>query len=133
MLTVVLGFSQCGSLPLGLQYKSERSPGEGNDNPYQYSYLEKCHGQRHLVGYSPWDYKEFDMTEQLNTFFFFFQLPPLENSANGAKVVCLGYVGRQLVLHCSKSTSSTLSQPGHLTHLSLFQKRTRKTVWKSIH
>ena len=27
-----------------------RSPGEGNDNPFQYS----CLGQRSLVGYSPW-------------------------------------------------------------------------------
>ena len=25
------------------------------------------HGQRSLVGYSPWDHKESDMTEQLNT------------------------------------------------------------------
>ena len=37
-----------GSIP-----GSERSPGEGNDNPLQYSCLEKCHGQRSLVGYSP--------------------------------------------------------------------------------
>ena len=32
-------------------------------NPFQYSYLEKSHGQRDLVGYSPWDHKELDMTE----------------------------------------------------------------------
>ena len=31
-----------------------RSPGEGHDNPLQYS----C-----LAGYSPWDRKESDMTE----------------------------------------------------------------------
>ena len=30
-----------------------RSPGEGNGNPLQYSSLEKSHGQRSLVGYSP--------------------------------------------------------------------------------
>ena len=30
-----------------------RSPGEGNDNPLQYSFLEKFHGQKSLVGYSP--------------------------------------------------------------------------------
>ena len=30
------------------------SPGEGNGNPLQYSYLEKSHGQRSLAGYSPW-------------------------------------------------------------------------------
>ena len=27
----------------------------------------KSHGQRNLVGYSPWDHKELDMTEQLHT------------------------------------------------------------------
>ena len=31
-----------------------RSPGEGNGNPLQYSYLENFHGLRSLVGYSPW-------------------------------------------------------------------------------
>ena len=42
-----------------------RSPGKGNDNPFQYSCLENPHGQRSLVGYSPWGCKESDMTEQL--------------------------------------------------------------------
>ena len=31
-----------------------RSPGGGHDNPLQCSYLEIPHGQRSLVGYSPW-------------------------------------------------------------------------------
>ena len=75
-----------GSIP-GL----ERSPGEGNGNPFletwvqspgwedllekemvnplQYSCLEKSHGQRNLVGYSPWGHKELDMTEQLHLHF----------------------------------------------------------------
>ena len=35
-----------------------RSPGEGNGNPLQYSCLEKSHGRRSLVGYSPWGHKE---------------------------------------------------------------------------
>ena len=47
-----------GSIP-GL----ERSPGEGNGNPLQYSCLENPHGQRSLVGYSPWGREESDMTE----------------------------------------------------------------------
>ena len=25
----------------------------------------ECHGQRSLVGYSPWDHKESDMTEKI--------------------------------------------------------------------
>ena len=40
--------------------------GEGNGNPLQYSCLEKSHGWRSLVGYSSWDRKESDMTEQLH-------------------------------------------------------------------
>ena len=44
---------------------SGRYPGQGNGNPLQYSCLEKSHGQRSLEGYSPWDHKESDTTEQL--------------------------------------------------------------------
>ena len=39
-----------------------RSLGEGHGNPFQYS----CHGQRSLVGYSPWVSKEPGKTEQFN-------------------------------------------------------------------
>ena len=50
-----------GSIP-----GSERSPGEGNGNPLQYSRLEnESHGQRSLVGYSSWGHTESDMIEQL--------------------------------------------------------------------
>ena len=35
-----------------------RLPGEGNDYPLQYSCLENPHGQRSLMGYSPWGQKE---------------------------------------------------------------------------
>ena len=38
------------------------SPGEGNGNPLQYPLLGKFHGQRSLVGYSPWGHKESEMT-----------------------------------------------------------------------
>ena len=44
-------------------------PGEGNGNPLQYSCLEKSHGRRSLVGYSPWGHKESDMTERLHLHF----------------------------------------------------------------
>ena len=44
-----------------------RSPGEWHGNPLQYSCLENPHGQRSLVGYSPWYWKESDTTEQLST------------------------------------------------------------------
>ena len=39
----------------------------GHDNPLQYSHLENPHGQRSLVGYSPWGHKESDMAERLST------------------------------------------------------------------
>ena len=39
-----------------------RSPGEGNGNPHQYSYLENSMDG----GYNPWGLKESDMTEQLH-------------------------------------------------------------------
>ena len=44
---------------------SGRSPGEGNGNLLQYSCLGKSHGQRKLVGYSPWSHKELDTTKRL--------------------------------------------------------------------
>ena len=44
-----------------------RSPAGGHGNPLQYSCLENLHGQRSLVGYSPWGRKELDMTEPTST------------------------------------------------------------------
>ena len=44
-----------------------RSPGEGHGNPFQCSCLENPHGQRSMVGYSPWGHKESDMSERLTT------------------------------------------------------------------
>ena len=40
-----------------------RSPGGGHGYPLQYSCLENPHGQRSLVGYSPWGHKELERTE----------------------------------------------------------------------
>ena len=51
-----------GSIP-----GSERSRGEGNGNPLQYSCLENPMGRGAcLAGYSPWGRKELDMTEELS-------------------------------------------------------------------
>ena len=44
--------ASAGSVP-----ESGRPPREGNTNPLQYSCLENPHGQRSLVGYSPWGHK----------------------------------------------------------------------------
>ena len=48
-----------------------RSPGEGQDDPLQYSCLEgECHGQRSLRGYRPWGLNESDTTEQVTLSLF---------------------------------------------------------------
>ena len=57
----------CNQRDLGSIPGLGRSPGWGHGNPLQYSCLENPHGQRRLVGYSPWGHKESDMTEQLST------------------------------------------------------------------
>ena len=62
-----LGVSVVKNLPAnagdsGLIPGLGRSLGGGNGNPLQYSWLENPQGQRSLVGYSPWDRRESDMT-----------------------------------------------------------------------
>ena len=44
-----------------------RFPGGGRGNPIQFFCLENPHGQRCLVGYSPWGRKQSDITEWLST------------------------------------------------------------------
>ena len=58
--------STCNAGDLGSIPGSGRSPGGGHGNPLQYSCLENPHGQRSLVGYSPWGHKESDMTKWLS-------------------------------------------------------------------
>ena len=41
-----------------------RSPGGGHGYTLQYSCLENHYGQKSLVGYSPWSFKESDITER---------------------------------------------------------------------
>ena len=55
--------SICNAGDLDLIAGLERSPGRRHDNPLQYSCMENPHGQRSLVGYSPWGGQESDTTE----------------------------------------------------------------------
>ena len=55
-----------GSIP-----GSGRSPGEGNGNPLQLLLPGKSHGQRSLVGYSPWGRKELDTIERATSLSLF--------------------------------------------------------------
>ena len=59
--------SACSAGGPGSVPGSGRSSGEEHGNPLQYSCLKNPHGQRSLVGYSPWGHKELDTTEQLST------------------------------------------------------------------
>ena len=55
--------STCNAGDLGSIPGLGRSPG----NPLHHSCLENPHGQRSLVGYSPWSGKESDVTDRLST------------------------------------------------------------------
>ena len=62
--------SACNAGDMGSIPGWGRSPGEGNGNPLQYSGLDNPHGQRSLVGYSPWGRKESDTPEPLTLSLF---------------------------------------------------------------
>ena len=64
--------SACNAGDPGLIPGWGRSSGEGIGNRFQHSCLGNSHGQRSLVGYSPWGRKESDMTEQLTLSLFTF-------------------------------------------------------------
>ena len=55
--------SACNAGDLGSIPGLGRSPGGGHGNPLLYSCLENPHGQRSLIGYSPWGCIESDTTE----------------------------------------------------------------------
>ena len=57
--------STCNEGNVGSIPGSERSPGEGNGNPLQYSCLGNLMNRRSLAGYSPWGQKESDMPEHM--------------------------------------------------------------------
>ena len=69
--------SACNAGDRGSIPGSGRSPGEGNDNLFQYSCLENPHGQWSLVGYSPRGCKDQDTTERLNATHISSLAPPL--------------------------------------------------------
>ena len=57
--------SACNAGDLSSIPESGRLPGEGNGLPTPVFLPGECHGQRSLVGYSPWGCKESDKTERL--------------------------------------------------------------------
>ena len=59
--------SACNAGDLGSIPGPGRSPGGGHGHRFQYSCLENPHGQKRLVGYSPWGHKDSEVTERLHT------------------------------------------------------------------
>ena len=71
ILSELLGFpggsdgkeSSCKAGHLDLIPGLERSPGEGNGSPLQYSCLEKSTDKRAMAGCTPWGHTELDVIE----------------------------------------------------------------------
>ena len=57
--------SACNAADLGSIPRLGRSLGEGNGDPLPVFLPGELHGQKSLVGYSPWGRKESDTTELL--------------------------------------------------------------------
>ena len=64
-----------------------REGGEGNGQPTLVLFPGKSHGQRNLVGCSPWGRTESDMTEQLHSHFLLSCLR--EGNGNQLQCSCL--------------------------------------------
>ena len=73
---------------------SERSPGEGNGNPLQYSCLENPMDKRILAGYNPWYRRESDTTDHSRV------------------VLCSGTIGSQ-----GKASACKAGNPGSIPGL----------------
>ena len=108
--------SACNVGDLGSVPGLGRSPGGGHGNSLQYYSLENPHGQRSLVGYSPWGCKELDSTERLSTYnlcnilckhlivgaFNLVSEEEPEKSSNLSEVSQLKYAGKRLQENISK-------------------------------
>ena len=66
--------SACSVGDPGLIPRSGRYPGDEHGNTLQYYCLSESHGQKSLVGYSPWSPKESDTTEQLTLSLFMYKI-----------------------------------------------------------
>ena len=103
----------------------ERSPRGGNGNPLQYSCLKISHEQRSLVGYSPVDCKESNMTEQLSTAGTKVSsyIMSKENSADLGFSLKHRQIDRQIDTDIRKGTSigilSCKDEPSFLTAMSI--------------
>ena len=89
-----------------------------NGNSLQYSCLEKCHGRRSLVSYSPWGHKESDMTEQLHFHLYTSYLTfPCLTFLNCVKsvIILLFKIKRNHLNHLIQSLVLRIQWLGHLS------------------
>ena len=85
---------------------SERSPGEGNGNQLQYSYLGHPHGPRSLAGYNPGGRKEPDTTENART---------TASLTSGNKMPPGGYSSVPRCVHVTRLTQNRVAQTARLS------------------
>ena len=102
-----------------------RSHGVGNGNPFQYSCLEKSHGQRSLAGSSPWGHKESDMTEHLSTHMYRSWVEALDSSS-----IDVSSCSQDQVSHLDISPIESFDKlsPGYLPNATNKRLQAR-TVW----
>ena len=104
--------SACIGRDLGLIPGLGRSPAEGNGNPLPVFLPGEFHGQRSLVGYSPWGHKELDIIEQLTLSWhtnclLFTSFYTLKDNVRGTKTKHNGYPN-DLISHFMKRGMDTL-------------------------
>ena len=81
--------SSCNAGDPGSIPDLERSPGEGNGNPLQYSCLGESHGQRNLVGYSLWGHNRVGHDWVTNTW----STPPKTHPKRVGDSICFSLRG----------------------------------------
>ena len=117
----------CNEGNLGLIPELGRSPGGRPGNPLQFSCLEKPHGMRSLVGYSPWGHEELDITEWLSTaqheeILFHFELLDLYQvrgrGDSSFSWVLLLQAGVLLLLNIYSRCPESMKEAGGVRHLS---------------
>ena len=104
-----------------------RSPGEGNGKPLQYPWPGKSHGQRSLVGCSPWGCKESGTTEWLT---LKKTLPAIKNKLGKSSIITYAL---KLFLWCGDYLllqSLNTSVESRQNFEALFQQMYQFLLWK---
>ena len=114
--------SACNAGDLGWTPRSGRPPGEGDDNPLQYTCLENPTDRGARRGYRPWGRTELDRTEQLTLSL---------SSPTGKYVPCLVITSQgkefegQIYVDCKYICRHVYLQPGVLQVQGLKKNQTR--------